>query len=66
MCGHRLQLQLPLPLSLKPFCSLDMQWIYNGRARSQISDGGKQVVKTSGWSVSASNAGCEAGDNAAS
>jgi hypothetical protein len=58
---HRLQLQLPQPLSLISFCSSRSQWIGNGRADFSIRDGGRLVFKTAERSGSASNAGCEAG-----
>ena len=61
---HCLQLQLPLPLSLIPFCSSRSQWICNDRAGFWIMDGSRQVFKTVERSGSASNAGCGAGYNA--
>jgi len=63
-CRHRLWLQLPLPLSLILFGSSRSQWICNDCAGFWIRDGGRQVVKTTERSGSASNAGCWAGYNA--
>jgi len=62
-CRHRLQLQLPRPLSLIPFFNSRSQLIWNGHAGFWIGDGGRQVFKTTERSGSASNAGCEAGYN---
>jgi len=45
-CRHHLRLQLPLPLSLIPFCSLGLQWIWNDRAGFWNRDTGRQVFQT--------------------
>jgi len=63
-CRHRLQLQLPLPVSLMSFCSSRSQWMCNDCAGLWIRDGGRQVFKTAERRGSASSAGCEAGYNA--
>jgi len=59
-CRHRLWLQLPLPLSLILFSSLQSQWICNEHAGFWIWDGGMQVSKTAERSGSDRNAGCGA------
>jgi len=61
---HCLQLQLPLPVSLIPFCSSHSQWICNDRPGLWIRDGGRHVLKTTERSGSASNAGGGTGYNA--
>jgi hypothetical protein len=63
-CRHCLRLQLPLPLSLIPFCSSRSQWIFNDAEGLCIRDGGRQAFKTAVRSGSASNAGCRAEYNA--
>jgi len=63
-CRHHLWLQLLLPLSLIPFYSLCLRWIWNDRAAFSIIDGGRQVFETAERSGSAANGGCEAGYNA--
>jgi len=63
-CRHCLRLQLPLPLSLIPFCSSHSQWICNGHAGFSIRDAGRQVFRTAERSGSASIGGGEAEYNA--
>ena len=45
-CGHRLRLQLPLPLSLILFGSSRSEWICNDPTGFWIRDGGRKVFKT--------------------
>ena len=59
--GPHLSLQLPLPLSLICFGSLNSQWICNDRTDFCVGHGGWQVFKTAERSGSAINAGCGAG-----
>ena len=62
-CRRSLIEVLPLPLTVIPFCSSHSQWICNDSTGFWIRNVGMQGFKSTKWSVSTSNAGCDAGYN---
>jgi len=62
-CRRRLWLQLPLRLSLNPFCGWCLHWMCTDCAGFRIRDRGRHVFIAAERSITGSNAGCSTGYN---